>query len=142
MYLAWLEDYRSYTENLEDYTICKNSNLENAKLKLNMPTTNEVIQGHSGNKCKTEYVNVPKNKELEFTANTAQVGTGKTKVTGSIEGEKTTIAFNSHYVSAGLGVLNTTQVSLETIDSNKPALLRPVGDDTFFYIMMPVRLQG
>ncbi|MEK6946270.1 MAG: hypothetical protein AABX32_01575, partial [Nanoarchaeota archaeon] len=68
MYIAWLKDYRTYTENLEDYTICKNSNLENAKLKLNIPTTNEVIQEHSGNKCKTEYVNVPKNKELEFTA--------------------------------------------------------------------------
>lgn len=68
MYIVWLKDYRVYAENLEDYAICKNSNLESVKLKLKIPTTNEVIQEHSGNKCKTEYVTVPKGREIELTA--------------------------------------------------------------------------
>ena len=84
----------------------------------------------------------PEKKEIDFSANTAQVGAGKTKVAGSIEGEKTTLALNSHYLSAGLSNLGASQISLETNDSTKPVLLRPVGDETFIYIIMPVRPQG
>lgn len=84
----------------------------------------------------------PEKKEVALQANTAQVGTGKTKISGSLEGKMTTLALNSHYLAAGLGVLGTTQVSLEVLDSNKPVLLRSIGDASFFYIIMPVRLQG
>ena len=66
MYLFWLNDFRIFGENLGDYTICKDSNIENAKLKLKID--NQVIQERKGNKCKTEYLNVPKGKELEQTA--------------------------------------------------------------------------
>lgn len=66
IYLLWLKDFRIFGENLEDYTICKNSNIENAKLKLKID--NQVIQERKGNKCKTEYVKVPKDEELEFVA--------------------------------------------------------------------------
>src|SRR3989338_1797865 len=62
IYLIWLKDFRAFGENLEDYTICKNSNIENAKLKLKV--SNQVIQERIGNKCRTEYLNVPKGKEL------------------------------------------------------------------------------
>lgn len=66
IYLLWLKDFRIFGENLEDYTICKNSNIENAKLRLKI--NNQVIQERKGNKCKTEYITVPKDKELEFVA--------------------------------------------------------------------------
>ena len=66
LYLVWLKDFRIFGENLEDYTICKNSNIENAKLKLQIG--NQVLQERQGNKCKTEYINVPKGRELEITA--------------------------------------------------------------------------
>jgi DNA polymerase III sliding clamp (beta) subunit (PCNA family) len=39
-------------------------------------------------------------------------------------------------------VLNSQQISLEVNDTTKPALLRSVGDDSFFYIIMPVRPQS
>ncbi len=66
IYIMWLKDFRIFGENLEDYTICKNSNVENAKLKLKI--TNQVLTERQGNKCKTDYINVPKGKELEVTA--------------------------------------------------------------------------
>lgn len=84
----------------------------------------------------------PAEKELELRANTAQVGTGKSEITGSIEGELTTVAFNSHYLAAGLAVITTTQVTIEANDSTKAAMLKGVGDSSFFYIVMPVRLQS
>lgn len=66
IYFFWLRDYREFGENLSDYQICKSSNFENAKLKLNID--NFAIQERSGNKCKTEYLKVPKDQELNFIA--------------------------------------------------------------------------
>jgi hypothetical protein len=66
IYFTWLKDYRTSGENLSDYQICKISNFENAKLKLKIG--NYAIQERSGNKCKTEYLEVPKNQELNLIA--------------------------------------------------------------------------
>src|SRR3989338_3113306 len=66
IYFLWLRDYRTSGENLSDYQICKSSNFENAKLKLKID--NFAIQERSGNKCKTEYLEVPKEQELSFVA--------------------------------------------------------------------------
>jgi len=66
IYFSWLKDFRTTGEKLGDNIICKNSNYENAKLKLKID--NQVIQERRGNKCKTEYLNVPKDQELKFIA--------------------------------------------------------------------------
>lgn len=66
IYFFWLKDFRTSTDNLSDYVICKNSNLANAKLKLKID--NYVIQESGGNLCKTEYLSVPEDQELHFIA--------------------------------------------------------------------------
>jgi len=67
IYFMWLKDYRVFADELTDYTICKNSNFENAKAKLKFD--NQVIAEKKGNKCKTEYIkDIPKGKETEFIA--------------------------------------------------------------------------
>ena len=65
IYLMWLKDYRIFGSNLADYTICKNSNIENAKLKLKIPLSNELLDERKGNKCRTEYITIAKDKELQ-----------------------------------------------------------------------------
>lgn len=52
----------------------------------------------------------------------------------------TTIAFNTEYVLDGLQAASAAQVTLEVGDATKPAVLKPVDDDTFGYLLMPVRL--
>lgn len=67
IYFFWLKDFRTSGENLSDYTICKNSNFENAKLKLK--EKNLVLVERIGNKCKTEYLDVPEEEnEVEIIA--------------------------------------------------------------------------
>lgn len=68
IYLVWLKDFRIFGENLSDYIICKNSNLENAKLKLKIPYTNQLLTEKQGNRCRTEYLNIPKGKEIDTIA--------------------------------------------------------------------------
>jgi len=64
IFFFWLKDVKKYGEDLGDYTICKNSNLENAKLKLKID--NQVLDERIGNRCKTEYLTVPKDTELHL----------------------------------------------------------------------------
>ncbi len=75
IYSVWLKDFRIFGEKLGDYEICKFSNVENAKLKLrmsvksdylNLKLGNQVIAERRGNKCKTEYITVPKGDELNI----------------------------------------------------------------------------
>ena len=50
------------------------------------------------------------------------------------------LADNPEYLVDGLEVTPGDQVSLETVDSLKPALIRPIGSEDFLYLLMPVRV--
>jgi len=69
IFLFWV---KGIDKGLGDYTICKASNIENAnkKLKIGVPfIANQVITESVGNKCQTEYLDVPKNQEKFLIAN-------------------------------------------------------------------------
>ena len=50
------------------------------------------------------------------------------------------IGFNSHYVSEGLNVMESPQVSLEIMGSLKPGIMKGTGDEDYLYLVMPVRI--
>ena len=67
IYFFWLGDYRTFGDKLTDYQICKSSNYESAMLKVRFD--GQVVEERKGNKCKTEYLDVKKDKELSTIAN-------------------------------------------------------------------------
>lgn len=77
---------------------------------------------------------------LELRAITQDVGYASESLPASYEGEDLTMAFNPGYLTDGLEIVDSEQVTLHTADPLKPALLRPVGDDGFLYLVMPVRV--
>lgn len=66
IYFVWLKNFKVFAGNLGDYAICRQSNIENANLKLKI--NNDVISERHGNKCRTEYVKVPKGEEFSTIA--------------------------------------------------------------------------
>jgi DNA polymerase-3 subunit beta len=56
------------------------------------------------------------------------------------DGEEMTIAFSSQYLRDGVAACEAEEVSLRTSASNKPASVRPVGDSSYLYVIMPQRL--
>ena len=50
------------------------------------------------------------------------------------------VAFNPEYLIDGIEVAPGDEVTLETVDELKPALLRSLGDEDFLYLLMPVRV--
>ena len=77
---------------------------------------------------------------LELVAITQDVGQASEQLDAAYEGSDLTVAFNPDYLTAGIEVCPGDEVTLETIDSLKPAVLRGVGHDDFLYLLMPVRV--
>ena len=81
-----------------------------------------------------------KDESLEIHAITQDVGSAIETMEAEYTGEDMTVAFNPTYLVDGLEVSDTEEVTLELLDSLKPVLLRSVGNDSFLYLLMPVRV--
>ena len=77
---------------------------------------------------------------LEVTAMTHDVGKANESMEVSYIGEDLTVAFNPGYLIDGIEAIAGEEITLETADAVKPALLRSVGDKSFIYLLMPVRV--
>ncbi|MEK6574079.1 MAG: DNA polymerase III subunit beta, partial [Chloroflexota bacterium] len=58
----------------------------------------------------------------------------------TIEGNGLEIAFNVKYLADVLNVMHTSNVALETTAATSPGVVRPVGEDDFLYVVMPMRI--
>ena len=77
---------------------------------------------------------------LELVAVTQDVGQAHETVEAEYDGSDLTVAFNPEYLIDGIEVAPGDEITLETVDELKPALLRSRGDDDFLYLLMPVRV--
>jgi DNA polymerase-3 subunit beta len=77
---------------------------------------------------------------IDLSATAQDVGNAFEQLDASYEGPELTVAFNPEYLVAGLEAATGDEVTLETIDALKPALLRSVESADFLYLLMPVRV--
>ncbi len=82
-----------------------------------------------------------KQGKIELSARAEEVGDNTGEVDAAVEGEESKIAFNSKYLSDVLGVLHAERVGLETTSPSSPGVLRPVGDDKYIHVVMPMFVQ-
>lgn len=78
--------------------------------------------------------------QLELLAITPDRGEAREAVPAKYEGEELTVAFNPEYLLAGIDATSGDEISIETVDGLKPALLRSSEDEGFLYLLMPVRV--
>jgi DNA polymerase-3 subunit beta len=77
---------------------------------------------------------------VEIFAQSEETGSNETVVAATIEGVGLLIAFNVKYLREVLEVVKTPNVALETSAPNAPGMIRPVGDDNFIHVIMPMHL--
>jgi DNA polymerase-3 subunit beta len=77
---------------------------------------------------------------VEISAQSEETGSNETIVAATIEGVGLLIAFNVKYMREVLEVVKSPNVALETSASNAPGVVRPVGDDNFLHVIMPMHL--
>jgi DNA polymerase-3 subunit beta len=77
---------------------------------------------------------------LRVSATSAETGEDVSEIDASIEGESVEIAFNVKYLIDVLSVTNAPQVTLDTTTSSSPGVIRPIGEDGFTHVIMPMHL--
>jgi DNA polymerase-3 subunit beta len=77
---------------------------------------------------------------VEISAQTEETGSSEATLDATIEGSSLLIAFNVRFLREVLEVIKTPNVALETNQGNTPGVVRPVGDDNFLHVIMPMHL--
>ena len=78
---------------------------------------------------------------LLVTARAEEIGNNEGEIDAVVTGEEAKIAFNSRYLMEVLNVLGTDRVAVETSSPSAPGVLRPVGDDRYVHVVMPMFVQ-
>lgn len=68
-----------------------------------------------------------------------QTGEQRTKIFGDVKGITNKIILNHKYLVDGLSNLGAGEVVLDMIDEASPCVLRPNGDNSYLYIVMPIK---
>ena len=76
--------------------------------------------------------------KLTISAKAEEIGEHKEDVDAQIEGNDAKIAFNSKYVIDVLDVLQSDDIALEVTSPSSPGVIRPVGDDRYVHVVMPM----
>ncbi len=75
---------------------------------------------------------------VEVSATAAERGNSQSVIDASVSGEGFQIAFNARYLSDVLAVLKQPKVMLGLNGPNQAGVVRPVGDDHYSHVIMPM----
>jgi DNA polymerase-3 subunit beta len=77
---------------------------------------------------------------VDIQGQSEETGFNENVVDASIEGPTILIAFNVRFLREVLDVIKTPNVALETTADSSPGVIRPVGEDQFLHVIMPMHL--
>ena len=80
------------------------------------------------------------NQQITVSANAAQTGKNAVEISAKIDGDGGEIAFNSRFLLDFLTNFSESEFLFEMTGSLNSGLFRPVKDDGFIHIIMPVRV--
>jgi DNA polymerase III subunit beta len=80
--------------------------------------------------------------KLIVSARAEEIGEHRGDIDVKVEGEASKIAFNSRYLQDVLQALDdVNEVALETTSPSSPGVIRPIGDDRYVHVVMPMFVQ-
>jgi len=93
----------------------------------------------SGKISEVKLVVDPEKNTLEVTSQSPEVGEYRSSLEGRGEGDLVTISFNHRFLLDGLLNIKSAEVTLALNGDSGPGVLRPVGDQTYLYVVMPIK---
>lgn len=126
--------------NFPDYRqiIPKTSTTEVTILKDDLVNALKITNIFSDKFNRVDVVIDPKTKVCEFRSQNSDVGENITKIDSVLEGNAVDISFNQKYIIDCFNSIPQDSVTLQFNGSNKPLLVKGVGDTTFLYLIMPI----
>jgi DNA polymerase-3 subunit beta len=77
---------------------------------------------------------------LKLSVITQDIGNSEEEIDCSLEGTEMTVGFNPEYLAAGIEAVTGDEITIQTTDPQRPAVLRGVGAEDYLYLVMPQRL--
>jgi DNA polymerase III subunit beta len=77
--------------------------------------------------------------EVKIASTSTQTGEYRSGLDVEIKGEKNAILLNHRYLLDGLNTLDQDAGELKIINGDSPCVLRGAGDESYLYIVMPIR---
>ena len=68
-----------------------------------------------------------------------QTGENITKLEAKVTGDENSLVVNYRYLLEGLSNVEKEMIKIEVIDGNTPCLVRPEQDESYLYIIMPIK---
>lgn len=79
--------------------------------------------------------------KMTVSARAEEIGDNEGSLDAAVEGEPSKIAFNGKYLQDVLAVLDGGRVALETTGPSQPGVIRPIDNDNYVHVVMPMFIQ-
>lgn len=81
----------------------------------------------------------PKKEEVEVFSQSSEIGQNRSLLQAKIKGKETEVSFNWRFLMDGLNTIQSSEIIFGLNGEDGPAVLRPIGDESFIYIVMPIK---
>lgn len=78
-------------------------------------------------------------KEVEISSKSPDLGESKSTAQASVKGEPMDVSFNYKYLIDGIGNIKSSEIIFEMNGAEGACVLRPVGDTSYLYVVMPIK---
>lgn len=78
-------------------------------------------------------------KEVLISAQDPDIGQSQSEISAKIEGEPIEVSFNHKFLTDGLNNIKSSEVMFDLSDKEGACVLRPVGDASYLYVVMPIK---
>jgi DNA polymerase-3 subunit beta len=79
--------------------------------------------------------------KMTVSARSEEIGDDLGEIDAIVQGGEAKIAFNGKYLTDVLSVIKEAQVSLEITSPSSPGVIKPVGNDNYVHVVMPMFVQ-
>jgi len=81
----------------------------------------------------------PKNNRVELSSQNPDFGQYHSFFSAKIKGESQDVSFNHRFLADGLANIRSSEVIFELTGSDRPAVLKPKDDESYLYVVMPIK---
>ncbi len=82
---------------------------------------------------------LPQEKKIEIFSQSPETGKYQSFISGKIKGQPLKMSFNHRFLLDGLANIKSAEVVFELNGEAGPGLLRPLADESYLYLVMPIK---
>ncbi|OGZ64326.1 MAG: DNA polymerase III subunit beta [Candidatus Staskawiczbacteria bacterium RIFOXYC1_FULL_37_43] len=77
--------------------------------------------------------------EIQISAQAPDIGQSQSNIKAKIEGDPIEVSFNHKFLADGLLNIKSSEVAFDLSKEEGPCILKPVGDASYIYVVMPIK---